>query len=256
MLGAVALGVLLYLLAPILMPFVVGAGLAYLGDPLVDRLQKHGLSRTGGVAVVFAVLSLVGLVATLLVLPLLIEQSITFVRNIPDYLKWIQDTGLPALGVELPDDLRMDSGNLSAMIAENWKQAGNVLREVLGRVTASGASLLTFAANVLLIPVVSFYLLRDWDDLVAWIADALPRRWLPTVTALASESDEVLSEFIRGQLLVMAALGLIYSIGLWLIGLDLALLIGLGAGLVSFVPYLGFIAVSYTHLTLPTIYSV
>ena len=119
MLGAVALGVLLYLLAPILMPFVVGAGLAYLGDPLVDRLQKHGLSRTGGVAVVFAVLSLVGLVATLLVLPLLIEQSITFVRNIPDYLKWIQDTGLPALGVELPDDLRMDSGNLSAMIAEN-----------------------------------------------------------------------------------------------------------------------------------------
>jgi predicted PurR-regulated permease PerM len=92
-----------------------------------------------------------------------------------------------------------------------------------------------------MIPIVAFYLLRDWDNLVARVRDLVPRRWLPTVTTLAGETDQVLAAFIRGQLSVMAALAVIYSLGLWIAGLDLALLIGLLAGLVSFVPYLGFI---------------
>lgn len=233
--------VLLYLLSPILMPFVLGAGLAYLGDPLVDRLQRRGLSRTGGVVIVFAALSLLGLITTLLVVPMLIDQTVLLARNIPAWLAWIQDTALPAIGVTLPEGMRLDIPGLRTMIAENWQQAGSVLRDVLLEATRSGASLLTWIANLLLVPVVTFYLLRDWDDLVALIRDHLPRRWLPTVTTLATEADDVLSQFIRGQLLVMASLGLFYTIGLWIAGLDLALLIGLGSGLVSFVPYLGFI---------------
>ncbi len=239
--AAVATVTLLYLLAPILMPFVIGAGLAYLGDPLVDRLQARGVSRTGGVVIVFGALSLLGLLSTVVLLPLLMDQAMTVVSNIPAYLGWIQDTALPAIGIALPDGMRLNAGGLRAVIAENWQQASGLMGELLSQATRSGATLLTYFANLLLIPVVTFYLLRDWDDLVAWIRDHLPRRWLPTISKLAAESDAVLSEFIRGQLLVMAALALIYAVGLWIVGLDLALLIGLGAGLVSFVPYLGFI---------------
>ena len=238
--GLAAAGVLLYLLGPILMPFVVGAGLAYLGDPLVDRLQSWKLSRTGGVVVVFVVLSLAGLLSLLLILPLLQAQISTLVKNIPGYLAWLQEA-LPGLGIALPDGVRLDAEGIKKVIAENWTQASDVVRELIGRVTRSSGALLTFAANLLLIPVVTFYLLRDWDELVAWIADMIPRRWLPLSQQLGRESDEVLSAFIRGQLLVMAALAAVYSCGLMLAGLDLGLLIGLSAGLVSFVPYLGFI---------------
>ena len=101
--------------------------------------------------------------------------------------------------------------------------------------------LVGWVANLVLIPVVAFYLLRDWDRLMACLRELLPRRIEPTVTALARESDEVLGAFFRGQLLVMLGLGTIYTLGLWIVGLDLALLVGLIAGLVSFVPYLGFI---------------
>jgi predicted PurR-regulated permease PerM len=100
---------------------------------------------------------------------------------------------------------------------------------------------MALAMNVLLIPVIMFYLLRDWDHMVAWIRSQLPRRHVGTITELAQETDRVLGQFIRGQLLVMAVLGSIYIVGLWLAGLELALVIGLGAGIVSFVPYVGVI---------------
>lgn len=236
--GIVACGVLLYLLGPILMPFVIGAGLAYLGDPLVDRLQEWKFSRTGGVVVVFVSLSLVGLITMIILLPMLQSQLKTLIRNIPGYLQWLQSS-VPGLDLLLPAGTQLDAEGIKKVIAENWSQASDMARALIARVTSSGGTLLTFVANVLLIPVVTFYLLRDWDDLVAWIRDVIPRRWLPQVSTLARESDEVLSAFIRGQLLVMVALGTIYSVGLWIVGLDLALIIGMSAGLVSFVPYLG-----------------
>lgn len=238
MAGVAACGVLLYLLGPILMPFVIGAGLAYLGDPLVDRLQEWKLSRTGGVVVVFVSLSLLGLISLLILVPMLQSQIATLIRNIPGYLNWVLNA-LPGLGLPVPADLQLDAEGIKKVIAQNWSQASDLARELIARITRSSGSLLTFVANLLLIPVVTFYLLRDWDDLVAWIRDVIPRRWLPRVSTLASESDEVLSAFIRGQLLVMLALGTIYSIGLWIVGMDLALIVGMGAGLVSFVPYLG-----------------
>ena len=236
--GIAGCGVLLYLLGPILMPFVIGAGLAYLGDPLVDRLQEWKLSRTGGVVVVFVSLSLRWLISLIILVPMLQSQVSTLIRNIPGYLNWLQNA-LPGLGLPIPADMQLDAEGIKKVIAQNWSQASDLARELIGRVTRSSGSLLTFVANLLLIPVVTFYLLRDWDDLVAWIRDVIPRRWLPRVGTLASESDEVLSAFIRGQLLVMLALGTLYSIGLWIVGMDLALIVGMGAGLVSFVPYLG-----------------
>ena len=235
--------VLLYFLGPVLMPFAVSAGLAYVADPLVDRLQlRLRMSRTLAVTLVFVVLTAIFLPLLVLLLPLLVDQVREFISHMPDYLDWITYKGLPAIGVNLPPELQLDSENLKRIVAENLPQAGGFAREVFGTLSRGGGAFLAFIASLLLVPVVTFYLMRDWDDLVAWIDDNIPLRYRDTTRALARESDFVLSGFLRGQLLVMISLGTLYSIGLGLVGVKLALLIGLGAGLVSFVPYLGFIA--------------
>ncbi|MFI4982193.1 MAG: AI-2E family transporter, partial [Nevskiales bacterium] len=233
--------VLLYFLGPILAPFLISAGLAYLGDPLVDRLELLGLSRTLGVCIVFVVFFGVVVTALILVVPMLEEQIVTFAQNIPDWLKWVQDVGLPKIGVHLPAGIRLDAVGLRDAVTHNLSQAGDIAGTVLDRVKQSTPVLLEFIANALLIPIVSFYLLRDWDLLVARIDQMIPPRLRPQAEALARETDGVLSALIRGQLLVMAALAAIYSIGLTIAGLKVALLIGIAAGMVSFIPYLGFI---------------
>lgn len=237
-----AMLVLLYLLGPILAPFLVSAGLAYIGDPLVDRLEKLGLGRTPGVCIVFVVFFGVLVTALVLMVPMLEEQVVTFAQNIPDWLKWLQDVGLPRIGVHLPSGVRLDAVGLRNAITHNLTQAGDIAETVFNRVKESTPALLGFIANLLLIPVVSFYLLRDWDLLVARIDQLIPPRLRPHAEGLARETDGVLSALIRGQLLVMAALAAIYSIGLTLAGLKVALLIGICSGLVSFIPYLGFIS--------------
>lgn len=239
--GLVGTGVLVYLLSPILMPFLVAAGLAYLGDPIVDRLEDRGLSRTAGVCAVFAVLTVLGLVILLLIFPLLQDQLLTLFRRIPDYLAWIESKIFPLLGIESAGKAAFDVEAIRALVKQHWIQAGGMLSGMFGSIGRSGSAVMLWVSNLLLIPVVSFYLLRDWDVLVERVANLIPRRQLPVVTQLAKETDEVMGAFLRGQLSVMAALSVIYSVGLSIIGLDFALLIGLGAGLVSFVPYLGFV---------------
>ncbi|HWY25354.1 MAG TPA: AI-2E family transporter [Nevskia sp.] len=239
---AAAIGglVLLYYLGPILAPFLVSAGLAYLGDPLVDRLEKLRLPRTAGVAIVFAVFFGVVTTALILMVPMLEEQIVTFAQNVPEWLKWVQDTGLPRLGVHLPAGMRLDASGLRNAITHNLTEAGDIASTVLSRVEHSTPVLLGFIADLLLIPIVSFYLLRDWDLLVARIDQLIPPRLRPRAEELARETDGVLSALIRGQLLVMAALALYYSIGLGIAGLKVALLVGIFTGLVSFIPYLGY----------------
>ena len=237
--GLLLFGVLLYLLSPIMMPFVIGAGLSYIGDPLVDRLQKIGLSRTLGVCVVFVVIAGLSLIGLLLFVPMLQRQLVQMLQNLPETLRWIQDTALPHLGITLPPDLQLDANGLRDIVREHWREAGDLVQQLWGRISQSSGALIAFAVNLLMVPIVTFYLLRDWDDLVAWIADIIPRRWLPTATQLARDTDNVLGAFLRGQLLVMLALSVTYTLGLWAVGLDLALLVGTIAGLVSFVPYLG-----------------
>jgi predicted PurR-regulated permease PerM len=240
--AAAAFGLfMLWLLVPILTPFVVGAALAYVGDPVVDRLQTWRLSRTAGVCVVFVVLALAGLLLLLLIVPLLLHQLAALVANIPDWLRWLQDTALPRLGITLPEGTQLDAEGLRNLAASHWSSAGGFAQAVWTKASESGAALITAVATLLLVPVVTFYLLRDWDVLVAWVRDMIPPRHLPLVTSLARETDEVLGSFIRGQLSVMAALALLYGIGLTLAGVKLGLVIGVGAGLISFVPYLGFV---------------
>lgn len=231
----------LYFLGPILAPFVLSAGFAYLGDPLADRLERLGLSRMLSVVIVFGTLLLLVLGGLVLLMPPLVRQVASFVGHLPDYLRWFQEVGLPRLGVTWPAELNIDADKLKQLATENLPEAGGMAAVVARKLTHSGAVLLGFIALLLLVPVVTFYLLLDWDRMVAWVDAVLPLRQRETIRGLARETDEVLSGFLRGQLLVMLALAVIDSLGLWLVGLDIALLMGFVIGLVSFVPYLGFI---------------
>jgi predicted PurR-regulated permease PerM len=238
----VVLSAFLYLLAPVLTPFAAAALFAYLGDPLVDRLQTWRLSRTAAVAVVFALMTLAVVSVVLLLIPMLQKQIVHFGERFPVYLAWFETVALPWLEQQSGFDLdRLQVGNLLGMVKQYWQQAGSAAATVFGGLSRSGMAVLEFVANLTLIPVVTFYLLRDWDGMVARIRELLPRAIEPTVVRLANESDAVLGSFLRGQVSVMLALGTIYTLGLSLVGIDLALLIGMLAGLVSFVPYLGVI---------------
>jgi predicted PurR-regulated permease PerM len=233
---------LLYLLAPILTPFLVGALLAYLGDPLVDRLETWKLSRTLSVTVVFVTIVLMLVLFFLFLVPVLETQLGRFLAVVPRYIDW----AINVLAPYLRDTLGVDPGvleadKLKALVSSHWQETGGFIRNAIQAISKSGFVVLGWVANLALVPILTFYLLRDWDRLVAYIDDLLPRSMEPITAKMAHESDEVLGAFLRGQLSVMLALGVIYSFGLWLVGLEFALLIGLIAGFVSFVPYLGLI---------------
>jgi predicted PurR-regulated permease PerM len=238
--GLAGLGWLVYLLSPVLTPFVAGALLAYLTDPMADRLEKLGLKRTQAVLVVFAAVMLLAVLAVLVLLPLLEHQVDRLVDNLPVFARWLKAKALPFLHSHYGLSIQLNSlDQISTLLGKYWQQAGGVAATVLDSLSRSGLVVLSWLMNAMLIPVVTFYLLRDWDKMVEQINHLLPRHIAPTVARLAVEVDEVLSAFLRGQFSVMLVLGGIYSIGLWVVGLDLALLIGLFAGMVSFIPYMG-----------------
>lgn len=236
----VLLGFLIWLLGPILTPFVVAALLAYLGDPMVDWLERMKLSRTGSVVIVFSLMTLGMVGVVLLLIPMLERQISTLVDQLPRYRDWFFDTALPWVGSHTGLDIEsLDLESLTDMFKEHWQKAGGFATTLLGGISKSGMWVLGLIANLMLIPVIGFYLLRDWDVMVARVRTLIPRPIEPTVSRLARESDSVLAGFLRGQLSVMLALGAIYSIGLWMAGIDLALLIGMISGIISFIPYMG-----------------
>ncbi|OQX07655.1 MAG: AI-2E family transporter [Thiothrix lacustris] len=239
--GSIAVA-LLYILSPILTPFVAAALLAYLGDPLVDRLESWKLSRTLSVTVVFLTIFLLLLLFFLFLVPVLETQIKLFINKVPNYLDWVVTVLGPYLNQKFGVDTSvLEVEQIKNVIAAHWKETGGLIRNAIQAISNSGFVVLGWIANLALIPIITFYLLRDWDRMVVYIDDLLPRSIEPLMAKLARESDEVLGAFLRGQLLVMLALAVFYSIGLSLVGLEFALLIGLIAGLVSFVPYLGLI---------------
>lgn len=235
-------GFLLYLLAPVLTPFLVAALLAYLGDPLVDRMEAKGLPRTAAVVVMFALLLSLMAGLVLLLVPALQQQLVALAKALPVYVGWVQANLAPWLSQTFGiDAIMFDLSTLTSTLQEHWSQMGGAAGGIMSWLSSSSMALVAALANLVLIPVVTFYLLRDWDHLVVRLRGLLPRKWETTAVQLAKDSDTVLGSFLRGQLLVMLVLGAVYSLGLWWVGLELALIIGVVAGLVSFVPYLGFI---------------
>ncbi|NOQ79650.1 MAG: AI-2E family transporter [Gammaproteobacteria bacterium] len=240
------IGWIFYLLSPILTPFLVAAFLGYLGDPMVDRLEARKLSRGLSVTIVFVFFTILLLVMILLLIPLLENQIIALVKKLPGFIEYLQThviprllsvTGLANQNAEYGIDLTI----LKKAIGENWHSIGGLAGYLVNSISTSGMLIIAWLSNIVLIPVIAFYFMRDWDVLVDKIHHLIPRHIEPLVARLAKESDEVLAAFMRGQLLVMVCLATIYSVGLWIAGLELAFLVGLLAGVVSFVPYLGFI---------------
>jgi predicted PurR-regulated permease PerM len=237
----VVVSVLIYLLAPILMPFISAAVLAYIADPLVDKLEKK-MSRSIAVSIVFFVLSLSAILVLLIILPLVEKQIVVLAEKLPLYIDRAQNYLLPLLKDKFDFDVALfDLNMLKLSFSEYWKAAGGIAANVVSSISHSGVVLVGWIANFLLMLVVTFYLLRDWDILVAKVHALIPRNKEKAIVVIAKESDEVIGAFFRGQMLVMLALSVVYTIGLMLVGLDTALLIGVLSGVVSFVPYLGFI---------------
>ncbi|HEU4665770.1 MAG TPA: AI-2E family transporter [Dokdonella sp.] len=237
LLGSV--GVVLYLLAPVLMPFVAAALFAYLADPVVDRLERW-MSRGLAVCLVFFVVALVVVLILLLLVPFTERQIGAFLAQLPVWLDWFQTRATPWLETRFgisPDVL--DTQRILAALQAHWKEAGGIAAGVLAKVSKSGMAVVGWVLNLVMVPVVAFYLLRDWDDLVERIHALIPRSVEPVVARLARDSDVVLGAFLRGQLSVMLALGTFYGVGLWIVGVSVGPLIGMIAGLISFVPYLG-----------------
>jgi len=234
-----SVGVVLYLLAPVLMPFVAAALFAYLADPIVDRLERW-MGRGLAVCLVFLVVTLVVVVILLLLVPFTERQIGAFLGQLPVWLDWFQTRATPWLETQFgisPDVL--DTQRILAALQAHWKEAGGIAAGVLAKVSKSGLAVVGWVLNLVMVPVVAFYLLRDWDVLVERIHALIPRSIEPVVARLARESDDVLGAFLRGQLSVMLVLGAFYGIGLWLVGVSVGPLIGMIAGLISFVPYLG-----------------
>ncbi|GAB2804120.1 AI-2E family transporter [Halomonas shantousis] len=241
LLGAVVTIWLLVLLEPILMPFFVSMILAYLGDPLTDRLEARGLSRRLSVSVVFMILIGALILASLILIPMLGRQLGQLIEAFPLIFTWVQTRILPEVQSLTGIDFTADLDQLRSTLMANWRETGTYAAALLAQVSRSGLAFAVWVGNLALIPVVTFYLLLDWDHLKGRIQELLPRRVEPSATRLAKECDEVLSAFLRGQLLVMLSLGAIYATGLSLLGVRFGLLIGLLAGLASIVPYLGVI---------------
>ena len=243
------IGGLLWILRPVLTPFAIAAMLAYLGDPLADRLERLRCNRTLATSIVFLLMVLVVFGAMVLLVPLIQRQVVRLIAAAPAYGEWVRTGLFPWLQAHL--NLPANFFNIDSILANvraHIGTVGNLAAVALGYATRSSLTIIGWITSLVLIPVVTFYLLRDWDVMVEKIDGLLPRAYRPTILRLAGESNAVLGAFVRGQLLVMISLGLFYGIALWAIGLDVGPLIGMIAGLVSFVPYLGFITGLFASL--------
>ena len=237
--GLVVFGVLLFLLREIMLPFVAGMAVAYLLDPVADKIEEWGLSRTMATVVITALFVVVTVGALFLLLPLLYQQVIDLIGRVPaiaeairDYLLSLSETLFASLG---PDQIERAREALSEF-------TDTLVGWVLGfgeGLVRSGLALVHILALLFVTPIVTFYLLRDWDRMVAHSEDLLPRRHADVVREQLGKINDALAGFVRGQGLVCLILMVFYAIGLTLVGLDFGLIIGLTAGLLSFIPYVG-----------------
>ena len=237
----VVAALLLYLLSPILTPFVAAGIFAYICNPPVQRLCAWKIPRTLAVVLVMCGLLLLLAVLLLIMLPLLEKEISRFVTRLPDWIETARLRLLPVLRQWAGPDLQWDSQAVKDMLLSHWKSAGGVAAKLLPWLGSSGGAIIAVLINLLLIPVAMFYLLRDWNELVKRVDDLLPRHFHVKFNEILVEVDRILAEFLRGQISVMLLMSAYYSIVLWLAGLEFALPIGIVAGMLVFVPYLGMI---------------
>ncbi|MDR0702768.1 MAG: AI-2E family transporter [Azoarcus sp.] len=238
---ALALAGLLWLLAPVLTPFATAAVFAYLCDPAVNALARHRLPRPVAVLLVIGALGLALAALALALLPTLYREAAMLAQRLPGLFDLFNARIPPLLAEWFGVDFKLDAGQFHKWLGQFRDSAQDLLPALLGRIGRSGLAIAGALANLLLIPIVTFYLLQEWPRLVAAAKRALPRPWLPRTLRIAGEIDGVLAQFCRGQLSVMLLLAVYYSVGLWLAGIDFALPVGVLTGLLIFIPYAGFL---------------
>lgn len=229
---------LMYVLSPVLTPFMLGILFAYVANPVVRLIDRFGVPHLLSVTLVFVVLFGVLLAVSLMLFPLIEHQMVALVNALPGIFNWLETVALPWL----KSYISLES--LQTTITSSLPKAGWILKTIV----SSGNTIVGIAVTCVLTPVITFYFLRDYDSVLANLKSVIPNSVRPTAVRLAKECDEVLGAFIRGQLIIMLALAFVYGFGLTLTGLKLGLALGMIGGLLSIVPYLGsiFIVISAT----------
>ncbi|PRY93947.1 AI-2E family transporter [Donghicola tyrosinivorans] len=225
---------LLWLLGDILLPFFVGAAVAYFLDPVADRLELAGFSRAMATLTITLVAVLVFVVAALVIIPTMVEQAVNLFKTAPQIFQRLQDI-LTERFPELVNEGSPVRKTLASVGATIQEKGGTLLESAL----TSAASLVGILMFLVIVPVVSFYLLLDWDNMIAKIDDLLPRDHAPVVRRIFNDIDRTLAGFVRGQGTVCLVLGTYYAISLMIVGLNFGLVVGFFAGLISFIPYVG-----------------
>jgi predicted PurR-regulated permease PerM len=236
----VVVGLALTWLGPVLTPFLVGAILAYLGTPIVARAERRGVPRSLSTLLVMLFMGILLAGLFLVLIPLVQAEVTSITKRLPDLVAQMTARVGPFLQEKFDITLSLDFDSIRTFISDNAEQARQLSVRLLSGVKTGGAIVLSLLVNLALIPVVMFYLLRDWNMILARLDDLLPRRWGPKVRAISREVDGVLAEFLHGQLLVMIALAAYYTVALSIVRLVHAVAIGILTGLLVFIPYVGF----------------
>lgn len=231
---------LLYALLPILTPFLLAGILAYICNPLTDRITNLGLPRILAVTLVMLALAALSTGLILIILPLLYEEAAVLAARAPEAMTLANEKLGPWLRQNLGVKLRFDSASLQKLAAGNWDTVQVILERLYSSLKIGGVALVGLAVNLLLAPVVMFYVLLDWHDMMKRMGGVVPRPWQAKLLGVAKDIDSVLSQYLRGQILVMAILAAYYCLALWLADIPSALSIGIVTGLLIFIPYLGF----------------
>jgi len=239
LLGLIVFGLLLYCLHSILLPFVAGMAVAYLLDPLARRLGRFGLSRIVTTVIITVSFFLFAVLLILVLTPLVEDQVVGFAQRVPGYVHQLINRGEPLwraaktyLSTKDIEQLRSAGGEYAGTVA-TW------LGGVFSRLLTGSLVVVNLLSLIFITPVVTFYLLRDWNDITRRVDAWLPRAHAETIRRLLREIDAILAGFVRGQALVCLVLGSFYALGLTVVGLDLGLVVGFAAGMASFIPYLG-----------------
>ncbi|ANF82179.1 AI-2E family transporter [Acinetobacter sp. NCu2D-2] len=233
----------LYLLKPVLVPFVGAFLIAYLFSPLVDRLAKIGMPRWLSISVVFVGIGVVLTFALWYLLPLVWKQLMYAKSHIPEGIHWINYNFLPwASSTFNLVPMELDTDQITAAVMEyvQTNYSADSIQAMVLKLAQSGLSFLQIGGVIVLIPIIAFYFLLDWDRMLESLRRLIPRQYEPETMKIVGECHSVLGAFVKGQFLVMILLGIVYAVGLQLIGVEVGLIIGMIAGLASIIPYLGF----------------
>ena len=230
---------LVFALGPVLMPFFLAAILGYICQPLVLRLGRRGVPRIAAVLIVMLLQTLVVALMLLTVLPLFMKEISLLVQQLPAFLDWLNGTVAPWISARAGVRISMDAASLRTMLTDTIQGTQGVGMRLLDSVRMGGLGLVGLLVNLVLVPVVQFYLMRDWELILGRAERLVPRRWQAQTAQFIKDADEALGQYLHGQVLVIIVMSVFYTVGLWLTGLTFFLPIGVITGVLVFVPYVG-----------------